>query len=371
MYLCSVICRDIKIEPLEAWLPTKDLPLVIAGPCSAESFEQVMATAKGLAQIPQVKVFRAGLWKPRTRPNSYEGIGAEGLTWLKEVKLQTGLKTCVEVASPKHVELALKQGVDILWVGARTTVNPFLVQELAESVKGVDIPIMVKNPVNPDPELWLGALERFQKAGLLKLAAIHRGFSFFKRSPYRNAPMWEIPIEIKRLCPSIPVITDPSHMAGNRTLLFPLAQKAMDLEMDGLMIEVHNEPDKALTDRDQQINPAQLAELLSHLVLRRASYNQGAENTLERLRSEIDKLDNELIEILSHRMSIVDEIGHFKKANNITILQLRRWREIIEDRLAHGISSGLDKTFLLNVLQQLHDEGIRRQNSIMNNNPES
>lgn len=365
-----MICKDINIEPLNTWLPTNDFPLVIAGPCSAESFEQVMQTARGLAIIPQVKVFRAGLWKPRTRPNSFEGSGSEGLVWLKEVKLETGLKTCVEVASPKHVELALKQSVDIIWVGARTTVNPFLVQEIAESVKGVDIPVMVKNPVNPDPELWLGALERFQKAGLRKLAAIHRGFSFFKRSPYRNAPMWEIPIEMKRLCPSIPIITDPSHMAGKRQLLFPLAQKAMDLEMDGLMIEVHNQPDKALTDRDQQISPLQLEDLLKHLVLRRSSFSNGKEDTLERLRSEIDKLDNELIEILSHRMSIVDEIGHFKKANNITILQLRRWREIIDDRLAHGISSGLDKTFLLNILQQMHDEGIRRQNAIMNDNQE-
>ena len=370
LYFCVVNCKEIKIEPIESWLTSGGQPLVIAGPCSAESYTQEITTAKELAAIPQVRVFRAGLRKPRTRPNSFEGVGYEGLEWLKEVKLQTGLLTCVEVATPKHVEASIKNGVDILWVGARTTVNPFLVQEIAESVRGTNIPMMVKNPVNPDLELWLGAIERFQQAGLTKLAAIHRGFSFFRKSPYRNAPMWEIPIEMKRICPSLPVITDPSHMAGRRDLLLPLAQKALDLEMDGLMIEVHTQPDSALTDREQQITPLQLSGLLKQLILRRLVGNNEVQNKLESLRSEIDKLDNELIEILSHRMSIVDEIGRYKKENNITILQLRRWREIIEDRLAHGVSCGLDKSFLLNVLQHMHDEGIRRQNAIMNNNQE-
>jgi chorismate mutase len=357
---------SFEIMPLQSWLPAGSPPFVIAGPCSAESEEQVLSTARELAKIPQVRVFRAGLWKPRTRPSSFEGVGKRGLQWLAKVKAETGLLTTVEVASPLHVEEALSHGIDILWIGARTVVNPFSVQEISEVLRGVDIPVMVKNPLNPDIRIWIGALERFNQSGITKLIAIHRGFSFFSHTPYRNAPMWEIPIELKRLYPDLPILVDPSHICGETSMLFPVAQKALDLEMDGLMIETHIRPEEALTDKEQQITPDNLRVLLSGLVIREEYGTIEFENKLEELRSEIDKLDEELIDILGRRMKIVEEIGKYKKENNITILQLKRWSQIIHDRVDTGVRIGLSREFLLKLLEALHEESIQRQTEVMN-----
>lgn len=357
--------KQFSILPLSQWLPTNEKPLVISGPCSAESRGQVLETAYRLAAVPQVKVFRAGLWKPRTRPSAFEGVGEAGLEWLTEVQQETGLLTTVEVARPEHVEACLKHKVDILWLGARTVVNPFSVQELADVLKGVDIPVMVKNPLNPDLALWMGALERLNKSGINKLVAIHRGFYYYHHALYRNQPMWEIPIELQRRVPGLPVICDPSHISGRRDLLLQISQKALDLEMDGLIIESHSDPDKALTDAAQQITPEDLALLISSLVIRERQGNKDFETHLEKLRREIDKMDAELLDILSKRLKIVDEIGQYKKENNITILQIRRWSDIIYDRLNLGSKFGLDREFLLNMLQLVHEESIRRQEIIM------
>jgi chorismate mutase len=313
-----------------------------------------------------VKVFRSGIWKPRTRPSSFEGVGTKGLEWLRKVKEETELLTTIEVANPQHVKEAVEHGVDILWIGARTVVNPFSIQEIATSLKGIDIPVMVKNPLNPDIKVWVGAIERINQSGINKIIAVHRGFSFFNRSPYRNAPMWEIPIELKRLCPDLPVFVDPSHICGVKELLLPVSQKALDLEMNGLMIETHIRPQEALTDKAQQITPGELSELLSKLILREEYGNIEFENKLEELRSEIDKLDEELIDILARRMSIVEEIGKYKKENNITILQLKRWSQIIHDRENSAVKLGLTKEFISKLLEALHEESIQRQTEVMN-----
>ncbi len=357
---------QLDIAPLDSWLPTGGKPVIIAGPCSAETESQVMETATEIAAIPGITVFRAGIWKPRTRPSAFEGVGKKGLKWLQKVKRETGLMVTVEVASPMHVRQAIDHGIDILWIGARTSVNPFSVQEIAEALEGQDIPVMVKNPLNPDLKTWMGALERLNQAGVRKLVAIHRGFSFFNRSPYRNAPMWEIPIELKSLCPELPVIVDPSHICGNRELLLPVAQKALDLEMQGLMIEAHITPSKALTDKNQQLTPAQLSDLLSKLIFRQESVPMEFENRLEVLRSEIDKLDEELIDILGRRMDVVEEIGNYKKANRITILQIKRWNQLTLDRIEAGIRMGLSKEFILKLLETVHEESIQRQIDVMN-----
>ncbi|MCB2219798.1 MAG: bifunctional 3-deoxy-7-phosphoheptulonate synthase/chorismate mutase type II [Bacteroidetes bacterium] len=346
------------------WLQSDSDPLVISGPCSAETEEQVVSTAKMLAKIPQVKIFRAGIWKPRTRPGMFEGVGEIGLTWMNRVQSETGLKVAVEVANPPHIEMALKHNIDILWIGARTVVNPFSLQELANALKGIDIPVMVKNPVNPDINLWIGAIERVINAGITRLAAVHRGFYFFDKSPYRNAPMWEIPIELKRLFPRIPVICDPSHICGERELLQGVAQKALDLEMDGLMLESHINPDSALTDPQQQVTPEELEHIIGKLIIRAEKGNREFESKLEELRSEVDKIDAELIHILSRRMELVDELGYYKRDNNITILQLKRWSNIVRDRLKTGLNSGLEKDFLQKLLEIVHNESIRRQTEI-------
>lgn len=353
------------IIPLNDWLPTTDFPLVISGPCSAETREQVLGTARKLAAIPQVKVFRSGLWKPRTRPSAFEGVGTLGLEWLTEVKQETGLLTAVEVARPEHIEACLKHKVDILWLGARTVVNPFSVQELAEVLAGVDIPVMVKNPLNPDVSLWLGALERLNKSGINKLIAIHRGFYYYHHALYRNQPMWEIPIELQRQVPGLPVICDPSHISGRRDLLLQVSQKALDLEMAGLMIESHSDPDHALTDANQQITPETLTQLIAALVVRQSRGNPEFETKLEILRREIDKMDAELLDIMSKRMKIVEEIGQYKKENNITILQIQRWSDIFYDRLNLGSRIGLSNEFLISLLQLMHEESIGRQEEIM------
>ena len=356
----------LDIHPLSAWIPATGGPPVIAGPCSAESEEQVLETARSVASLPWVKVFRAGIWKPRTRPGAFEGVGTEGLRWLQKARTETGMLLTVEVANPRHVEEALAHGIDILWIGARTVVNPFSVQEIGEAIGGRDIPVMVKNPLNPDLKTWLGAIERLHAMGHRKIAAVHRGFSFFNRSPYRNAPMWEIPIELKRLHPTLPVITDPSHICGSCELIPATMQKSLDLEMDGLMVETHCCPQKALTDRNQQLTPAQLAEHFGRLVLRRENPGEGFEQKLEELRSEIDKLDEELIDILARRMKVVEEIGAYKKENRITILQIRRWRQLMDDRTEAGVRLGLSRDFILKLLETVHEEGIRRQIDVMN-----
>jgi chorismate mutase len=356
----------MNILPLAEWLDTGGFPLIISGPCSAETEEQVLSTARDLACIPWVKVYRAGLWKPRTRPGGFQGVGTTGLSWLKEVKRTTGLLTAIEVAKPSHIIEAIENEVDILWVGARTVVNPFSIQEIADALQGIDIPVMVKNPLNPDIKLWIGALERLNHAGIRKLIAIHRGFFFFERSPYRNAPMWEIPIELNRLYPDLPIICDPSHICGKREHLESVSQKALDLEMAGLMIESHIRPLEALSDADQQITPGNLEKMLAGLVIRKQSGTVEFQTKLEGLRAEIDKIDRELLDILSRRMRIVEEIGEYKKENDITILQIRRWRNIIQSRLETGLRLGLGKEFLLEMLELVHRESIHIQAEIMN-----
>ncbi|MEI6890283.1 MAG: chorismate mutase [Bacteroidales bacterium] len=354
------------ITPLKSWLPFDSRPLVVSGPCSAESEKQVRETALALAKIPQVKVFRAGIWKPRTRPSAFEGVGKKGLKWLQKVRQDTGLLLTVEVASASHVQDALEYDIDILWIGARTVVNPFSIQEIAEALQGHDIPLMIKNPLNPDLHTWTGAIERFNQMGIKKLVAIHRGFSFFNRSPYRNAPMWEIPIELMCAYPKMPILCDPSHICGNRDLILPTSQKAMDLEMTGLMVETHYRPEEALTDKRQQITPARLEEILQTLIIRKETGSPAFKNKLEGLRSEIDKLDEELIDILARRMSVVEEIGRYKKENRITILQLKRWNKIIRDRVENGIRLGLNRDFILRLLENIHDESIQKQMDVMN-----
>lgn len=355
-----------EIIPLDQWVGSDCRPMVIAGPCSAESEEQVLATARGLAELKCVKVFRSGIWKPRTRPSSFEGVGKEGLRWLQQVKAETGLLTAVEVASPAHVEEALRFGVDMLWIGARTVVNPFSLQDLATVLKGVDIPVLVKNPVNPDLSLWMGALERMMISGIRKLAAIHRGFYFFGKSPYRNAPMWELPIELKRLMPQVPLICDPSHISGDRKYLADISQKALDLEYEGLMIESHHDPDSAMTDAAQQITPKELIKLISSLMVRQIAGDSGFETKLEKLRTEIDKIDAELINLLARRMDIVTEIGEYKRDNNVTILQIKRWSNIVQDRLKTGIDTGLDREYLRKLFEIVHNESIKLQEEILN-----
>ncbi len=327
-----------------------------------------MSTAREIAKSGKVTVFRAGIWKPRTRPNSFEGVGSIGLQWLQQVKKETGLLTTVEVANSNHVAEALKHGVDILWIGARTTVNPFSVQEIADALKGVDIPVMVKNPLNPDLQLWIGALERINNAGITKLMAIHRGFYSFEKSSYRNAPQWEIPIQLKTMFPQLPILCDPSHICGNRELLLQVAQKALDLDMNGLMIESHINPDAALSDAKQQLTPQGLSELLAGLVIRKnTSSNKEFTGQLEQLRTVIDEIDEELLRMLMKRMDVVEKIGEYKLNNNVTILQLKRWMEILESRSASGALKGLDESFVKKFCELLHEESIRKQTEVMNN----
>jgi chorismate mutase len=310
---------------------------------------------------------RAGIWKPRTRPGQYEGAGEEGLKWLVTAKQETGLPITTEVANAAHVEACLKAGVDILWVGARTTVNPFSVQEIADSLKGVDIPVMVKNPVNPDLELWIGALERLNKAGITKLAAIHRGFSSFEKGPFRNLPMWEMPIELKTRIPELDIICDPSHISGNRELIPFIAQKALDLDMVGLMIESHITPDAAWSDAKQQVTPKALAAIIDGLVVREtSSENKTFKDTLSHLREQIDQLDDEIMQKLSARMKISEKIGQYKKENNVTILQVNRWEEIVATRIAMGIAMGMNEEFTRDMLKLIHNESIQIQTKVMN-----
>lgn len=355
----------LQINEQNNWLKKGDEPFLIAGPCSAENREQVLNTGRLLAQIPQLSMIRAGIWKPRTRPDIFEGIGEPALEWLQELKKETGLKTCIEVATPEHIELALKSNVDVLWIGARTTVNPFSVQTLADSLQGVDIPVMVKNPLHPDLKLWIGALERLNNAGIDKLAAIHRGFYTYDNKPFRNLPMWEIPIELKRIIPELPLICDPSHISGKRALIQSVAQRALDLSFDGLMIESHFDPSIALTDAAQQLTPSSLKKLIDDLVIRKEYGSSDFENLLEKLRFDVDHLDHELLNILSQRNEKTKQIGDYKKQNNITVLQISRLRKMIQERLDYSNNLELDNNFVLKLLQLIHKESIRVQTDIM------
>ena len=357
---------SLKLEKFEFKGISAERPLIMAGPCSAESEEQVMDTARQLKSYG-VKIFRAGIWKPRTRPNAFEGVGSKGLPWLKRVKDELGLYTAIEVANVKHVYDALKAGIDIIWIGARTTANPFAVQEIADSLKGVDMPVLIKNPISPDLELWIGAFERLNSAGITKMAAIHRGFSVYNKTLYRNNPQWEIPIELKRLLPDLPIITDPSHICGSRDLLFEVSQRAMDLDFYGLIIESHCNPDQALSDAQQQLTPVNLNSLLHKLVLRSANVqNNVLLSTLEDLRHEIDKYDDKIMDIFEHRMAVSRKIGEYKKQNNITILQTSRWDEILKSRIDQAAKMGLGEEFIIKIFRAIHEESINHQTRVMN-----
>jgi len=357
---------ELNLESLDLCGECMKRPIIIAGPCSAETEEQVMATARDLV-TKGIRIYRAGIWKPRTRPNAFEGIGSIGLEWLAKVKAETGMQTTTEVANAKHVEECLKAGIDILWIGARTSANPFAVQEIADALKGVDIPVMIKNPVNPDIELWIGAFERLNNAGINKMIAIHRGFSVYDKTLFRNDPQWQVPIELRRRIPELKIITDPSHICGNRHMLYSVSQKAMDLNFDGLIIETHNTPDLAWSDASQQITPAELLTLLKRLIFRDEG-DMNANISLAELREQIDKLDDKLIQIFEKRMKVVEEIGKHKKESNITILQSQRWDDIVKNRISLGSRKGLSEEFILKVFQAIHQESINKQTLVMNRN---
>lgn len=347
-------------------LPSKR-PLIISGPCSAETREQTLDTCRAIAASGAVDILRAGIWKPRTSPGGFEGSGLKGLAWIAEAKAETGMPVAVEVATAAHVQSALEFGVDILWIGARTTVNPFSVQEIADALRGVDIPVMVKNPMHADVKLWAGAMERLRKVGLTDLGLIHRGFSSYGASQYRNPPMWHLAIEMKMAMPELPMICDPSHICGNTHLLQSVAQEAADLQYDGLIIESHCTPSKAWSDAAQQVTPDQLTELLRSIVWRNETDSRPEfQQQLERLRSQIDQYDAELFQILSHRMQVAEEIGRTKRDNNVMILQTARWDEIVSKFIAQSEHLNLSKEFLSILLNSIHMESIQRQNSVMN-----
>jgi chorismate mutase len=357
----------MNFAPLDTWLPSKNEPLLISGPCGAESLEQILTTASQLKEIGKVSLFRAGVWKPRTRPNAFEGMGEPALLWLSEMKKQYGFKTTVEVANAQHTELALKHGVDVLWIGARTTVNPFSVQDIADVLRGVDIPVMVKNPIHADLQLWIGAIERVYNSGTNKIAAIHRGFHFSGKSRFRNKPMWQLPIELKTMFPDLPIICDPSHIAGNREWIHFIAQKGLDLGMNGLMIESHHDPAVALSDAQQQLTPQALNDLICTLVLRKQNSGDPlVNNKLCELRDMIDDFDEELLHVLKKRNQIIEEIGAYKKEHNITIFQLERWQEILRTRAQWAEKMGISRIHIERLCQLLHEESIKIQNDVMN-----
>lgn len=337
-------------------------PLVIAGPCSAETEEQVFDTAKQLHD-KGIKVFRAGIWKPRTKPGGFEGIGEEGLPWMQRVKNELGMLVSTEVANTKHVEASLKAGIDILWIGARTSANPFAMQEISDALKGVDIPVLIKNPVNPDLELWIGAIERINCAGVKRIGAIHRGFSTYDKKMYRNLPMWHIPIELHRRIPELPIICDPSHIGGRRELIVPLCQQAMDLGFEGLIIESHCAPDSAWSDAKQQVTPDVLNFILDRLVVRDIA---SSTESIETLRSQIDECDNTLLEILAKRMRISREIATYKREHNMTVVQATRYNEILDKRGAQGVLCGMSDEFVRTIFERIHEESVRQQLEVIN-----
>ncbi|MBE0639574.1 MAG: bifunctional 3-deoxy-7-phosphoheptulonate synthase/chorismate mutase type II [Bacteroidales bacterium] len=359
--------ETIQFLPITDWgIGIKERPFLISGPCSAESEEQVINIAHQLKD-QGVKVFRAGIWKPRTHPNGFEGVGEKGLAWLRKVKQETGMLIATEVANQRHAYEALKHGVDILWIGARTTANPFAMQEIANTIAGADVIVFVKNPVNPDLELWIGAVERIHQAGISRIGAIHRGFSTYEKSAYRNDPLWQLPIELKRRLPTLPILVDPSHICGHRDLK-RVSQKAMDLNYDGLIIEVHHDPDNALSDAKQQITPFALAELIHGLKLRKVNADdEQFIHTLETLRQKIDKYDEELLDLLEQRMEVSKTIGLYKKQNNVTILQPSRWDEIITKIRQKGAERNLSTDLIDRMFTAIHQESINKQMAVMNN----
>lgn len=353
---------------LRAWLDELNLshPLVIAGPCSAETEEQVLAIARELKDT-DVNYFRAGIWKPRTRPGNFEGVGAIGLKWLQKARKETGLKMAIEVANKTHVDLALEHDIDMLWIGARSTVSPFIVQEIADALRGTDKIVLVKNPVNPDLSLWLGAVERLHKAGIEKLGAIHRGFSTYEKSKYRNIPEWQLAIELQTRFPDLPLINDPSHITGKRDLVFDIAQTALDLNFDGLMIETHCDPENAWSDAAQQVTPIKLVQMMRDLRIRKET-DEEAEylNDLSNLRAQIDVLDNQLIDMLGKRMKVSDAIGLLKKKRNVAVLQTTRWNTILGKMILEGEERGLSEEFVLKLFKAIHQESINHQEKIIN-----
>ena len=353
---------DLELSPLALPGIEQKRPLVIAGPCSAETEEQVMDTARQLANNG-IKIFRAGVWKPRTKPGGFEGKGIEALPWMQRVNAPTGMLTATEVATPEHVEAALNAGIDILWIGARTSANPFSVQAIADALRGVDVPVFIKNPVNPDIELWTGALLRINNAGITRLGAIHRGFSSVDSKLYRNPPMWHLPIELKRRFPALPILTDPSHMGGRRDLIAPISQQAMDLGIDGLMIESHCNPDCAWSDAKQQVLPEVLDFILDRLVIRDSV---EVTESISQLRKQIDDLDNHLMDVLTKRMRISREIAEYKKLHNMTVVQTTRYSEILDKRAAQGSLCGMSPDFVRDIYEHIHEESVRQQLEIMN-----
>lgn len=353
---------ELDLEPIKLQGVREERPLVIAGPCSAETEEQVMNTATTLAHNG-IKIFRAGIWKPRTKPGGFEGVGEAGLPWMNRVQKELGMYVTTEVANTKHIEACLKAGIDILWIGARTAANPFAMQEIADALRGVDIPVLVKNPVNPDLELWIGAMERLNNAGIKKLAAIHRGFTSAERKIYRNLPLWHIPIELHRRIPTLPIICDPSHIGGKRELIAPLCQQAMDLGMDGLIIESHCNPDCAWSDAAQQVTPDILDYILHLLVVRKETVTT---ESLAELRKQIDECDDNVIQVLAKRMRVSREIGTYKKEHDMTIVQTDRYSEILEKRGSQGALCGLSTDFIRVVFEAIHAESVRQQLEILN-----
>lgn len=340
--------------------------MLIAGPCSSESAQQMLDTAKGIAANFPANILRAGSWKPRTRPGHFEGSGNEGLKWLRDAGIQTGMRTITEVATPQHVEAALQVGIDMFWVGARTTGNPFLVQELANALRGTDIPVFVKNPLHPDLQLWLGGIERFQRAGLTKLAAIHRGFHAFENSGYRNVPRWQLVHTLKSMQPELPVICDISHIAGSTSHLSSIAQQAYDLDLEGLMVETHVDPAHALSDSDQQVNPSELYRIVNGLTQRIRSFEEtGIMDQVQFIRTKIDEVDRRLLDLLAERIALIENLGELKCENNVSVLQLDRWRNIIENAMRIARQHGMNEEFIRNVFIQVHDEAIRLQSKML------
>lgn len=351
------------IKPIQFKGVDNKRPIIIAGPCSAETEEQVMSTATDLAKAG-IKIFRAGIWKPRTKPGGFEGIGEEGLVWLERVQKETGMLVATEVATRQHVEAALKHGVDVLWIGARTSANPFAMQEIADTLKGIDVPVLVKNPVNPDLELWIGAMQRLHNAGITRIGAIHRGFSAYGKHLYRNMPQWHIPIELRRRLPNMTIFCDPSHIGGKRELVAPLSQQAMDLGFDGLIIESHCDPDCAWSDKSQQVNPEVLNFILNTLVVRDTTQTT---ESLTLLRQQIDQIDGEIIEALAKRMRVSREIGQYKKEHSMPVLQTGRYDDVLNTRARNAEEMGMSGDFMKTVYQAIHEESVRQQIEVLNN----
>jgi chorismate mutase len=359
----------MEFPSLKSWFAgAENYPFIIAGPCSAEREDQVISIAKFLHSTGKVNIFRAGVWKPRTRPGTFNGVGVKALKWLQRVQEECNLRVAVEVASTRHIEACLKHGIDVLWLGARTVSNPFSVEEISEALRGVDIPVLIKNPLNPDIDLWQGAVERIYAAGITRIAAVHRGFSPFERTLYRNMPKWEIPIELRQRMQNLPLICDPSHISGRADLVPGISQKALDLTMDGLMIEVHSNPSEALSDSAQQLNFVQFRELMASLIIRRPTIDdKGFLNQLEELRNQIDSIDFQLIELVASRMEISEKMGEYKFKNNVTVLQMERWLEILRTRTEHGTLRAMEPAFIERLMTLLHQESIRIQTAILNN----